>query len=118
MIIDGKKERPICVVVPVDFQEYKHRGLRRDLSETIDFEGDMYDESHVPGRIVESCSAEWPKREYDEQGNIIQRAELGYTIEVTHYVKCMEPAVYYMHIPHAMGGGVFCEYHKPRVREF
>lgn len=105
------EDRPLCVIVPIDFQEYKYRELRQQLGETVDFEDDEV------GRIAEACTAEWSKHEHDENGVQVKREELGYVLDVIHYVKCMEPAVYYMHIPHAMGGGVFCEFHKPRIRE-
>lgn len=109
-------DRPFCVVIPASsLDSFANRDLKREISETTAFEGDMNDEGRMPGRTVEACTAEWSKNELDEDGNKIYREELGYNLAVIHFVKCMEPAAYWVQIPSALGGGVFCEYHKPKV---
>lgn len=114
------EKRPLCVQVPIDFDEYKHRDLQVALSETLDTEG-FYDHSdREPERmyIVEACNAQWSKHELDEAGNIVTKTcgITNFTYEVTLFVKCMEPATWYLNVPHAYGSKSFCDFHRPRVR--
>jgi hypothetical protein len=59
------------------------------------------------------CEAEWRKEvPYEDRPRYTEFAK-------THLVRCMEPAAYYVSLPHDsyVVGQLFCEFHQPQIRE-
>ena len=94
------KDRPVCVLVPWNWESHRHHELRADLSMTLSFEYPIYDENDQPKYEVEACMVNWIKEVDGKQ----------------YGVKCMEPAFYYITVQNACGIGTYCEYHRPRVK--
>lgn len=108
------QRRPICAVIELARQESVLSAFHGHTNTTIDVE--LYEErSRDPewkdrsdladSCIVESCEAEWTDEEVRNDLNI------------PTYLRCMEPAVYWIQIDNCIGGiRHYCQFHRPRIR--
>lgn len=121
------KERPICIM---DYESYHEnpriatsylerekdpmRGFGNETLADLDyFRLDEDIESMRNG--LEACSAKFTKRLPVPDDAKPDLCDLDG--ERTYWMKCMEPAVYYLSCNGAYNiNGAFCEFHKPRVR--
>ena len=105
--------RPICAMD--DLRKLEYSDPFKDWSKytlvSSDQEWRQYDEEPDDhDHQWESCNAWWSVKNDSPTSDIDQN----------YYVRCMEPAVWYVAISNrgiADGSLTFCEFHKPRVQE-
>ena len=100
-------DRPLKVVAHEHTNYYDE--FRSYTCETVNTDVSLFDDAVF--HIVGACSATW----YEHNGTHRILSD-GTSYKNKIKVKCMEPAVCYVHIPYAGGGGDYCEFHKPKIR--
>lgn len=104
-----EEKRPMCIMIG----RKVNYGDALDRHGNLAFDSDRLEE-YPDDPFWDACDAEWSKQVAEEDRSEFQK-QYGVT---TTYVKCLEPAVYSIHVDN--GGSIpatdLCEFHHPRVR--